>query len=189
MDEEIHIGEGESAAEALLGQSILERAVARRTKRDLDHEWFDIPSWDGELKAQYKVLEREDVEQMVRSIRARQVSNGRGNQAGQKSSGSDADLDFIVKACVNIKAHDNETEEEKILHITYSSVDTIKELFAPDPRDESDEATNLRRMVGSIKTPREAVAFLMGYNGIAIAAHGGMLARWMQDTSKTVDPQ
>lgn len=184
-NDDIHVGGGESAADVLLGQSILDRAKARRAGRDLDHEWFDIPSWDGELKGRYKVLERDDVERMVRSVKMRNVSNGKGNQAGQsnRGAGAESDLDFIVKACVNLKVHDNETEEEKELCISYSDIDSIKELF-----DDPDHA-ELHSAVESIRSPREAVAFLMGYNGIAIASHAAKLARWMQDTSKESDPQ
>jgi hypothetical protein len=57
-------------------------------------------------------------------------------------------------------------------------------LHNPDPQDEDEEEAE--RLLQAVSNPREMVAYLMGNNSIAIASHAGMLANWMQDTSKEV---
>jgi hypothetical protein len=164
-----------SGPEELGGKSLLDRVKARRDERD-SFLTIDIPSWDGELKARYQVLHRSDIEKMVKRIRARQNKNG--NDA---TSGSDADLDFLIKACVGIVAHDNETDEEEVIADGY-----VLSLAAMlEPHDEFDNPID-------ITNERQLVAYLMGKgdSSIALASHSMKVARWMQDTTAPVeDPQ
>lgn len=154
------------------GGSVLDRVKKRRTNKAAE-VWLDIPSWGGEMKAQYQVLDRDEVEKMIRRVQARQ------RQGDQRKSDSTPDLDFLIKACIGVKAFDMETEEEQILATGYS-MELVPLL---DPRDEDENPI-------VVKDQRGLVAYLMKYNGIALAAHAQKVARWMQDTGKSVeDPQ
>lgn len=154
------------------GGSVLDRIKRRRTDQS-DVLWLDIPSWGGELKARYQVLDRDEVEKMIRRVQARQ------RQGDKSRSDSTPDLDFLIKACTEVKAVDSETDEEETLTpgFTLELVDML------DPKDEDGSPI-------AIKDQRSLVAYLVKYNGIALAAHAQKVARWMQDTSKSVeDPQ
>lgn len=194
MDEE----HGMSLLEDAGPLSVLERAKQRRRDRDLTGGWHDIPSWGGELKAYYQILGRDDVEEMIKRARARSIAKKgqKGNAAGQRAAsegGSDADIDFILKGHTNTKAVDSVTGEEQELGLTYRDIEGWKDHLRADvnkmdPVEDADEIANQQRLE-SIRSPRDMVAYLMGYNSIAIAAHAGRLANWMQDTSKMEDPQ
>lgn len=167
-----------SAVQEMVGTSILDRVKKRREQR-ADELIIDIPSWDGEMKAKYKVLHRTDIEKMVKRIRLRQAQQAANG--GQTNSGTDADLDFLIKACVGIIAHDNETEEEEIVADGYN-LDLVPALEPVDALGNPIEISNERQLV----------AYMMGKgdSSIALAAHSMKVARWMQDTSKPVeDPQ
>lgn len=154
--------------------SILDRIKERRAL-DSDEEWFDVPSWGGELKMQMQVLDPTDVEKMVRRVQARR--SGRKQQSG---AGREADLDFLVKACVGVKAVDLELDQEEVL--TSGINEALAEML--DPRDpDTGESVD-------VSTSRKLLWYLLKFNGIALAAFGAKVARWMQDTSKPIeDPQ
>jgi hypothetical protein len=81
-DQTLHQEPDTSAAEVAAGLSVLDKVNRRRSARDLDHEFFDIPTWGGELKARVQVLERRDIDDMIRRVRARQIARGaKGNAA------------------------------------------------------------------------------------------------------------
>lgn len=162
LDIEPGVSAAEEAGEV---QSVLDRVRARRNEGD-DVLTIDIPSWDGGLRAKYRVLDKDDIDKMVRRIRARQSGQG-------KQSGLDADLDFLIKACIGIEAYDVENDETETLTNGYTK--SLIHLLGKD-----DEMNHERQLV----------AYLFKGNTIAIAAHGMKVARWMQDTSKPVeDPQ
>jgi hypothetical protein len=149
-------------------KSVLDRVKERRSSSP-DLEWFDIPSWGGELKAQLQVLDRSEIDKMVDRIRRRQ--NGRGVQ-----SGVDADLDFLIKATIGVKAVDYDNDEEQVLTSGFN-----EELAAMlDPQDEHGNAVD-------VSTARKLLLYLVKFNTIALASWSAKAARWMQDTSKRVD--
>jgi hypothetical protein len=189
MDDQVTIEPDRDAAETLEGTSVLQRAQKRRLARDLGGGWHDLPSWGGEMQCYYQVLQKEDVEDMIRRARARAATKKgqKGNAAGVKvdAGANDSDLDFIIKAGVRFKAIDMGTLEEQMLELTYRDVDSWKQmLHNPNPEDADEEEA--QRLLEAVTHPREMVAYLMGNNSIAIASHAGMLANWMQDTSKEV---
>lgn len=154
------------------GGSVLDRIKKRRTNT-VDTLWIDVPSWGGDLKAEYKVLDPDEIQKMIRRVQARQRKG-----EGQKYD-STPDIDFLVKACIGVKAVDLETDEEQVLTSGFT-MDLVGML---DPKDEDENPI-------TIKDPRGLVAYLVKYNGIALAAHAQKIARWMQDTAKSVeDPQ
>ncbi len=154
------------------GGSVLDRVKRRRTNK-ADTLWIDIPSWGGDMKAEYQVLDPDEVQKMIRRVQARQ------RKGGDQRYDSTPDLDFLVKACIGVKAVDAETEEEQVLASGYE----MKLVEMLDPQDEDGNPITIRDQRG-------LVAYLVKHNGIALAAHAQKIARWMQDTAKPVeDPQ
>lgn len=146
-------------------RSLLDKIKDRRENRE-DILKIDIPSWDGDLKAEYKVIAREDIEQMIRRVRFRQ-SGGRSN--GVNNAGTEADADFLIKACIGVIAVDQETGAETKIADGYNR--TLIEIL--EPENTNDE--------------KGLVVYLFKGNSIALAAHGQKIARWMQDTSKPIE--
>jgi hypothetical protein len=170
-DDGLGVEPGTTAVEeAAESRSLLDRLKKRRDERP-DILTLDIPSWDGELKADYQLVTRSDLEQMARKVRQRaQVSEKVGDD---QNSGLRADIDFLVKACVRVHAHDSETSEEMEVGTGYNA-GVAAALGNPEG---TDNTTGL-------------VLYLFKNNGIAVSAHALKIARWMQDTSKSVeDPQ
>lgn len=163
-ENDLDVEPGTDAAEvAADSKSLLDRIKAARDERPDELE-VDIPSWDGDLQAKYRVVHRTEVEKMVRRIRSRTHGNG--------ESGSSADVDFLINACIGVQAYDAETDITRPLTGGYTM--------------------ELAEMLGKsdITTPRELVAYLFKGNTIAIGAHAIKVARWMQDTTKPIeDPQ
>lgn len=159
----LDIEPGADAADAAAGKSILDKISARRDERLREEVLtLDIPSWDGELRAKYRVVDRVELEAMIRKIRQRSRQPGSGDQA------SDADADFLVKACVGVVAYDSDTDDTARVSDGYDK--TLAEMLGlPTER------------------ARELVVYLFKGNGIALAAHAMKVAKWMQDTSKPVD--
>lgn len=149
--------------------SVLEKIKKRRDERE-DTLTIEIPSWDGDLMAVYKVVERDDIEKMIR--RARRAAQD-GNRA---DAAMEADADFLIKACVGVKAVDPDSDIEQQIATGYT-MDLARML---DPKNEAGDPIQIRN-------ERELVAYLVKWNGIALAAHGQKVARWMQDTSKPVE--
>jgi hypothetical protein len=175
-DDQITLQPGQLAPEiAADAQSIIDRIKQRRDARE-DELTIDIPSWGGDLQARYQVLDRNEIDKMVKRIRARQSGNG--------SSGTDADADFLIKACVGVTAVDQENDIEEPLTPGYT-MDLARLLDPKYPRGHPQEGQPV-----DIKIERHLVVYLFGFNNIAMAAHAAKIARWMQDTSRPVeDPQ
>jgi hypothetical protein len=173
--EELEIEPGVGAAEIAGGSRSLLKEIADRRESREDFLTMDIPSWGGELQARYQVLERDDIEKMVRRIRSRA-----SNTNGQQPTGVDADADFLVKACIGIDAVDTDSDYREQVATGY----TVEFAKLLDPKD---------KYTGEplpLPTPRHVVNYLCGFNSIALGAHAARVARWMQDTSKSVeDPQ
>lgn len=163
---ELGVEPGLDALTATRGRSLLDRIKSRRSETD-DTLRLPVPSWNGELIAEYKVLDRTDIENMVKRIRARQ-SGQAGVKAKPDSVG--ADCDFLIKACGGIIAHDNETDEEEVLTNGFNS-----------------ELTALLGNPDGVETARDLVLYLLKNNTVALASHSMKVARWMEDTSKPVD--
>jgi len=167
---------------------LLERIKKRRNERD-DYLTTGIPSWNDELRARYQVLDRSEIDRMIRRIRARSAGATNG-QSGQRSNvGSDADIDFLIKACVGVIAHDNETEEEEqiadgfTMELAYMLGEKQADGVVIMTLD--DKGTTM-----PVSNPKELVSYLIKGNTIALAAHSQKVARWMQDTSRPLeDPQ
>lgn len=162
--------------------SILDRVKKRRDESLSDEIWFDVPSWGGELKVRYRILDRPDIEKMIREVQARL-------RQGSKTAGSQNDLNFLIKACVGVKAVDTITEEEQVIADGYEMklVDMLSPKY-PDtlngvPHPQAGEPVD-------IKSPQELVAYLFAWNNIAIATHSQRVGQWMQSMKAPIeDPQ
>jgi len=167
---------GTSAAEiAVDHRSVLDRIKQRRDDAE-DFLTVDIPSWDGDLRAKYKVLPRAEVEKMIRRVRAR--------QNGAPQSGIEAEADFLVESCIEILGYDAETDTEFHVGDGYT-LDFARELDPRFPKGHPQEGDPV-----PIKDERELVVYMLKWNGIALAAHAQTVAKWMQDLKKPVtDPQ
>ena len=144
-------------------KSLLDQIKANRDERGEDYLTLDIPTWEGDLRARYRVVDRAEVDKMIRRIRTR--------ANGAPQSGSEADIDFLINACVEVIAYDRENDME--VHVSNGYDAELARTLEQDP-------DNIRALVG----------YMFKFNGIALAAHGQKIARWMQDTSKPVeDPQ
>lgn len=165
-----------AAEQAIDSKSILQKIQDRRNERE-DILTTDIPTWDGELRAKYQVVDRADIEKMIRKAR---ISSAQRNGA----SATEGDTDFLIKACVGVIGYDSETDTE--FGITDGYTMELAGMLDPKyPRGHPMEGQPV-----PITHPRELVAYLFKWNGVAIALHGQKIARWMQDTSKPVeDPQ
>lgn len=167
---------GTSAAEVAIDRkSVLDRIKQRRD----DAEEFltvDIPSWDGDLKAKYKVLPRAEVEKMIRRVRAR--------QNGAPQSGIEAEADFLIESCVEIIGYDAEVDETFHVGNGYD-MDLAHSLDPRYPKGHPQEGEPVK-----IDNERELVVYMLKWNGIALAAHAQTVAKWMQDLKTPVaDPQ
>src|SRR5688500_18010026 len=95
-----------TAAEEAKGISLLRKAAARREER-VHALFLDVPSWDGDIIAEYQVVNRPRLETMARKISAE--SKG-GNESSLRTA---ADIDFIVEACVGLYAYNPEGDSQE----------------------------------------------------------------------------
>lgn len=161
------------SAETARGLSLLQDAEQRRAKRQ-NHLFLDIPTWDGDLVAEYKVVAKKDLKVMAeRALRRQRNSNGSDADPAQN------DIDLILTACVGLHAFDRDTGERVAIedeagHVGY---DRITEILGRD----------------DIKSASDAVRYLMAdrdddggwvENVVAISMHGDRIGRWMRDTSR-----
>lgn len=163
------------SVEAARGLSLLQEAEQRRAKRQ-HHLFLDIPTWDGDLVAEYRVVGKPELKVMAERALRRQRN-------GAESDPAQNDIDLILTACVGLHAFDRETGErvpieDEAGHVGYDRITAIL------GRDE-------------ITTAADAVRYLMAdrddeggwvENVVAISMHGDRIGRWMRDTSRKGGP-
>jgi hypothetical protein len=107
-----------TAAEVASGSagSALDRIKQRRNQVS-DTLEVGIPSWGGELRAEFKLLDRDRIDEMIRVVqqRARQMQlSGRGRDRKEMARiGNETDMDFLVDACVGIWADPVDADQER----------------------------------------------------------------------------
>lgn len=181
-EQEFGLEPGTAVEQAADRRSMLDKIKERRDQRE-DYLVVGIPSWNDELRARYQVLDRSEIDNMVRRIRSRTMNA----QNGQKTNiGSEADMDFLIKACVGVIAHDNETEEEEEVATGFDM--NLARLLGEEAADGSiTMVMDERGTTMSVRSPRELVAYLVKGNTIALATHSQKVAKWMQDTSRPIE--
>jgi hypothetical protein len=161
--------------------SVLDKIKTRRTAAIGEEQWFNIPTWGGELKARFEVQERGEIEKQIRATQARLRGAGK---KGASAVANDSDLNFLVKACDGVKAVDAETEAEEFLAQGFT-LELAKMLDPKYPKGHPQEGETV-----VINDPKQLVAYLMAWNGVSIATFSQRVGRWMQDTTLPVeDPQ
>ena len=162
-DDELTEVEPDTDALEISASSVLDGIKRRRDER-VD-PWFDIPTWGGELKAKYRIVDPKEVRKMINRIR----SQGRG----APKDGGEADADFIINACVAVHAFPLDRED-------YDEDEGIRVSSGFD--QELVEALEIQA-----RNPRELIGHLFKGNKIAVSTHAQKVARWMQDTSKDIE--
>lgn len=157
-----------SAVEEAAGQSLIERAQARRDAAGAERVlYLDIPDWDGDLVGKYRVVDRGEIEKMARAAAAAMRDGSRS------SARTEADINFILKANVSLCARDPEKDPGESGH------DDLVDLGV--------EIGQCGQKFGqTFRNSHEALLYLFGSNAVAIGSHGQKLAQWMQDPSKPV---
>jgi len=162
-----------SSLETARGLSLLQAAEQRRATRE-NHLFLEIPTWDGDLIGEYKVVPKEELKVMAERAIRRQRN-------GSELDPSQNDIDLILSSCIGLYAFDREEGErvpieDEFGHVSYNRIAKIL--------GKEDEITSASM----------AVKYLMGdrtengdwvENMIAISMHGDRIGRWMRDTSKS----
>jgi hypothetical protein len=154
-------------------QSLFEQAKRRREQRE-SHLFIDVPSWDGELVAEYKVLGSKELDIIAENA-------ARKFKAGDKDT-LHADLDVIAKANVALHMIDPESGDRVPLEDENGVVGFNR-------------AAHVLGMVGELDSVTKTIKYLMGErkedgsgwreNPTAITMHAQRIARWMRDPSKS----
>ena len=166
------IKETELIEETSSAVNILQKAQERRQKRET-HLFLDVPTWDGDLVAEYRILDPDEMKAMAEKSIAR-ARNGAEPGAN--------DIALIMATHVGLHVLDRETGERVAItddfgHVGYGRIAKFlgKELV-------------LRNTVDSIKylmserDPDNSDSYIV--NLIAISLHSQSIQRWMRDPSK-----
>lgn len=158
---------------AARSQSLLQAAEQRRSERETSL-FLDVPTWNGDLIAEYRVVEPKKLRKMAEAAMRQARNNGAEIEPGAN------DLRLIVASCVGLYMKDPETGERVPIEDEFGHVgyDRIAALLGKD-----DE----------IKSNTEAVKYLTGereedgswtYNIVAVSMHADAIAKWTRDPSK-----
>jgi len=170
--DQITVDEALPGAQSL---SILRKSAEKRRQRE-NHLFLDVPSWDGELIAEYRILPPDQLKEMVLRMAStvqKQASNG------SETIGS-GDIQVISSACVGLCVRDPESGDripimDEFGRVGYDRIGTF--LDAP----------------ASIQSQAEMIKYVMSekeedgsytVNVIAIGIHANSIAKWMRDPSK-----
>lgn len=155
------------------GLSLLKEAEKRRQERERTL-FLDVPSWDGDLIAEYRVLLKDEIVKLAEAA-LRRTRNGNRNEAASN------DITVIAAACVGLYVKNPEDGErvpveDEFGHVGY---DRIAVVLGKD-----DE----------IKSRADAVRYLMGErtedggwteNIMAMSIHANTIGKWMRDPSRS----
>lgn len=173
-------GSPTTATEEAKGISLLRGAAERRENR-VHNLFLDVPSWDGDVIAEYSVVNRPKLESMARKISAE--SKG-GNESSLRTA---ADIDFILEACVGLYAYDPEGETEESRRVP------IMDDLGKVPYNRFGDilvkiAGEGRTVKAAPRSAREVVLKMFAKDqedpSVPISAHAMIIARWMRDPSK-----
>lgn len=155
--------------------SLLKQAQKKRQARERTL-FLDVPSWDGDLICEYRVVPPDDLKRVAEKA----IRRARSNNGSQAASN---DIDLIIAASVGLYAKDPESGERVAVEDEFGHVgyDRIAKLL-----DKQDE----------ISSNADAVRYLMGErdkdgsgwveNVVAISLHSSAISNWMKDPSKQV---
>lgn len=154
------------------GLSLLQEAEKRRSERE--HSLFlDVPTWNGELIAEYRVPDpdalRKIAEATIRRVRS---SNGRDEPGAN-------DVALIAAANVGLYVKDPDSGdrvpiEDKIGHVGYDRIAAIL------GKEELQSNSEVIRYLMSERNDDGTYT----QNVLAISMHANSIQRWMRDTSR-----
>jgi hypothetical protein len=158
---------------AARGLTLLQDAEKRRSERE--HSLFlDVPTWDGDLVCEYRVVGPEDLRKIAERA-VRQARNGSSSEPGQN------DIALIIASHVGLYARDRESGtrvpiEDDFGHVGYGRIASVLGVES------------------KVKSNSDAVKYLMSerddntgetiLNVLAISLHANAISRWMRDPSK-----
>lgn len=141
--------------------SLLGRIKARRDEQTANETLtLPVPTWDGELLARYRVLERKVLEKL--------------NAAAKRKQGAavNGDADFLIRACVGLFVVDDDGEQV-----------ALEDESGPIRFDSRLAA----KLDVPAETARDVVMYAFKGNDLAVGSHAAKVAQWMTDTSQEVD--
>lgn len=153
--------------------SLLQAAAKKRQKRQRSL-FLDVPSWGGDLVAEYRVVPPEEMRRVAETATRRMRNNGQAKPA-------EGDVAVIAAACVGLYLKDPETGERIPIEDQYGHVgyDRMAAVLGKDDK---------------IKSVSETIRYLTAERGdnddewveniMAISLHANAIGRWMRDPSK-----
>lgn len=162
----------DAAIESARGLSLLKDAQKRRSEREANL-FMAVPSWSGDLVAEYRVLGDKELDKIADSAN-KTLTNG-------KMKTLPLDISLISAACVGLHMVDPESGDRVKIeddngHVGYNRIAIV--LGREDV----------------IKSNSDAIRYLMGEradnedgwtdNPTAISSHAQTIARWMRDPTK-----
>lgn len=165
--------ESGSAPDVARSESLLERAASKRKKR-AKHLFLDVPSWDSDMVAEYRVLEQSELD----GIADRQA---RRLRAGDNDS-QQADLELIAMANVALHMVDPESGGRLPIEDDHGLVGYNRIAYKLGMEDELDTNAQVIRYLTGERSEDDT-----GWkaNPTAITMHANKIARWMRDPSKS----
>ena len=164
----------DTALEEAQSLTLLQDAAKRRQKRE--HTLFlDVPSWGGDMIAEYRVVPPDELRKVA------DAAMRRARQANGQIKPAENDVQMIIAACVGLYLKHPETGERVPIEDQYGHVgyDRIAHVLGKDD---------------VIKSNSEAVRYVMAERGtdddewvenvMAMSLHATTLGRWMRDPSK-----
>jgi hypothetical protein len=154
-----------------IGASLLQQADKRRLERERNL-FLDVPSWDGDLVAEYRVVPKEEL-RLIAERAMRRAKN-------KESRAIENDMDLLATANVGLHARDPESGDRVPIEDGYGIVTYGR--IAPILGKEEE-----------IKSNSDAIRYLMAErnndgtwqeNIVAIGIHAQSVSRWMRDPSK-----
>jgi hypothetical protein len=153
------------------GISILKQAARKRDERE-NTLFLDVPTWDGDLVCEYRVVDSTELGRVAEAAVRRMRQNGKVEPAAN-------DIALIVAASVGLWAVDPDSGERVQIEDQFGHVgyDRIHNVLGRD----------------DIHSNADAVKYLMGdknddgtwtVNVIAITMHAQKIQQWMRDPSK-----
>jgi len=166
---EVLEGVGKSLDKAR-GASILKQAARKRDERE-STLFLDVPTWDGDLVCEYRVVDPIELGKVAEAAVRRMRQNGKVEPAAN-------DIALIVAAAVGLWAVDPDSGERLPIEDEFGQVkyDRIHKVLGRD----------------DIKSNADAVKYLMGdkrddgswtVNVVAITMHAQKIQQWMRDPS------
>jgi hypothetical protein len=170
-NDETQVEEIGTALSNVQGLSLLKEAQQRRQARERTL-FLDVPSWDGDLVCEYRVVSPDGLKKLAEKAMRR-------NRNGNAEAGAN-DVLMIIASAVGLYIKNPENGERVAIedefgHVSYNRI------------------ANILGKEDEIKSNVEAVRYLMGErdedggwveNIMAMSLHANAIAKWMKDPSK-----